>query len=249
MYHSITFSQIGSDPWVMQTGKNTWDDWHLVPSSRPLFDPPSVKEHIVDIPGKDGVLDFTESLTGFPIYNRREGSIEFIVMNGYQEWYELYSAISIFLHGKVLRAVLEDDPDYYYEGRFTVNSWKSEKDYSRITIGYKVSPFKWRVSPSNQTVTVTESNYQRQIAYSYTSTIGEAVVYPTITISGGTVEVNYDVTDESGRHTEKTITLSDGTYALVDCLIQRNLPVRALIIRWVSGTSVTVNSKLRKGEL
>ena len=41
-----------------------------------------------------------------------------------------------------MRAVLEDDPEYYYEGRFSVNSWKSDKTHSSITINYSVAPYK-----------------------------------------------------------------------------------------------------------
>ena len=66
MYHSITFGS-----------KNTWEDWHLVPTSRPLFLPPKQKKSITDIPGGDGVLDMSEALTGYPVFNNREGSFEF----------------------------------------------------------------------------------------------------------------------------------------------------------------------------
>ena len=82
MYHSITFGD-----------KNTWDDWHLVPASRPLFNPPTVKTKIIDIPGANGNLDLSDSLTKYPVYNNREGQIEFIVMNDYWEWYDAYSTI------------------------------------------------------------------------------------------------------------------------------------------------------------
>ena len=44
MYHSITFDN----------EKNTWDDWHLIPSSRPLVAPPSIKSNYVDVAGVDG---------------------------------------------------------------------------------------------------------------------------------------------------------------------------------------------------
>ena len=121
MYHSITFGS-----------KNTWEDWHLVPTSRPLFLPPKQKKSITDIPGGDGVLDMSEALTGYPVFNNREGSFEFIVMNGYWEWYEAYSTVMEDIHGKTLNAYLEDDTDYYYEGQFEVDQWKSDKNYSTI---------------------------------------------------------------------------------------------------------------------
>lgn len=131
MYHSIT---IGT--------KNTWDDWHLIPKSRPLVNPPTVKTNVVDIPGGDGALDLSTALSGRPIYKNRTGSWEFIAENGFKEWADLFSEIMTYLHGQKLKAVLEDDPDYYYEGRFSVNEWKSDPYYSLIVIGYDVGPYK-----------------------------------------------------------------------------------------------------------
>lgn len=131
MYHSITFGD-----------KNTWDDWHLIPTSRPLFTPPAVKTQLVDIPGADGALDLTESLTGRTLYKNRTGSMSFYVENGFKDWTVLYSEIMGYLHGKACRAVLEDDAAFYYEGRFAVNEWKSDRDRSTITIDYDVAPYK-----------------------------------------------------------------------------------------------------------
>lgn len=133
-YHSITIGD-----------KNTWDDWHLVPTSRPLVPPPSVNASYVTIPGSNGALDLTEALTGYPTYTNRTGSWEFLVLNGYGEWYARYSEIMAYLHGKKFRAILDDDPNYYYEGRFAVDSWASNKDWSRITINYNVGPYKIEV--------------------------------------------------------------------------------------------------------
>jgi len=137
MYHSVTFGN-----------KNTWDDWRLVPSSRPLFNPPAQKTKILEIPGGDGVIDLSQALTGYPVYQNRTGSMEFIVMNGFKAWYMAYSDIMDYLHGQTMRAILEDDPEHFYEGRFAINSWKSEKDWSRIVIDYDVGPYKWSTESS-----------------------------------------------------------------------------------------------------
>jgi hypothetical protein len=131
MYHSITFGT-----------KNTWDDWHLIPTSRPLFNPPSVKTNLIEIPGGDGALDLTTALAGRPLYKNRTGSLEFYVDNDFRDWTVLYSEIMVYLHGQKMRAVLEDDPSYYYEGRFAVNAWKSNKERSSLVIDYDVNPYK-----------------------------------------------------------------------------------------------------------
>lgn len=131
MYHSITFEE-----------KNTWDDWHLIPSSRPVFNPPAVKSKYVDIPGSDGELDLSTIFTDFPGYSDRTGSLEFIVANDYLSWDETYATIMEYLHGKDLIAILEDDIEYFYKGRFTVNEWRSDKNYSLIVLDYNVAPYK-----------------------------------------------------------------------------------------------------------
>lgn len=144
MYHSITFGD-----------KNTWDDWHLIPTSRPVIAPPEPKISQIDIPGSDGVLDLSDSLTGYMNYENRTGSIEFMVVNDlyylvdtHKEWSELYTEIMKHLHGKKMRMVLEDDPGYFYEGRFKVESWESEEHHSKITIAYDVGPYKWTMNSS-----------------------------------------------------------------------------------------------------
>ena len=139
MYHSITIGD-----------KNTWDDWHLIPESRPLVNSPPVKSNYIEIPGGDGVLDLTAVMAGRPLYNNRTGNWSFIVQNGFRDWAVLYSEIMAYLHGQKMRAVLEDDPDFYYEGRFSVNQWRSDKDYSRIVIDYNVGPYKQYVAGSDK---------------------------------------------------------------------------------------------------
>ena len=131
MYHSITFIK-GNEQ------ANTWEDWHLIPSSRPTLSPPGVQTNFVSIPGRMGALDFSEYLTGDVQYSDRSGSFEFLVDNDHEYWVSIKNKIVDFLHGNVMKMVLEDDPEYYYEGRFTVDSWKSESWNSKIVINYVV---------------------------------------------------------------------------------------------------------------
>lgn len=66
MYHSITIGD-----------KNTWDDWKMIPVSRPVVAPPVEKVLSVDVPGRDGTTYLSKSLTGYPVFKAREGSWEF----------------------------------------------------------------------------------------------------------------------------------------------------------------------------
>lgn len=143
MYHSIIIGD-----------KNTWADWYMIPSSRPVFNPPAPKTKLIDIPGADWHMDLSTVLTGDIAYSAREGSFEFIVDNGHlsdyepEHWHMVYTSLLDYLHGKILKATLEDDPAYYYEGRFTVNQWKSEPHNSKVVIDYNVCPYKMEATSS-----------------------------------------------------------------------------------------------------
>lgn len=144
---------------------NTWTDWHLVPTSRPVIKIPEIKKYSQDIPGGNGELDFTTSLTGYPVYKNRTGSFEFMVMNrsidtnlgdayGYNnetntEWRAIYSEISNTLHGKIVYLQSPEWKGWYFKGRLTVNDWKSDSAYSSIVLDYDLEPFMLTVTDSS----------------------------------------------------------------------------------------------------
>lgn len=138
---SITFI----DPENEVIKKNTWSNWHLVPTSRPLVNPPKPKTNYVEIPGADGALDYTEALSSTVHFGSREGTWEFYVAIhaleyseiGFDGWYELYNDILNFLNGKKLKFTLDsEDNKYIWTGRFTLDSWDSSDKFTKIVIGY-----------------------------------------------------------------------------------------------------------------
>lgn len=129
----------------MFKGIHTWNDWHLIPASRPAVEPPEVYTNYVDLPGCHGKLDLSEYLTGGPVYKNRAGSFEFYPANGYGFWAERDNQIKNFLHGKKMKMVLDDEPEYFYTGRFKVSIWKSDgsTNWSSVQIDYELEPFKF----------------------------------------------------------------------------------------------------------
>lgn len=138
MYHSLIIS-----------GANTYERWNMVPSSRPLVNLPSVKTNMVEIPGTDISLDYTELLLGRPAYGRRTGSWEFL-LRPESQWATVYSDLANYIHGKTHTIILEDDPGYYYRGRLSVNQWQSQEKRSRVTIDYDLDPYKYNVSDDEE---------------------------------------------------------------------------------------------------
>lgn len=136
---------------------NTWKDWHIIPTSKPSVAPPDVKEEYVEIPGMPGALDYTELLSGRPIYSMRKGKWEFYVPTAYDgiqenaDWANTYSQIMDDIHGKKFdRIILEDDPLYYYVGRVKVSDYKSDKERATISIDYTLNPYKTPILTSEE---------------------------------------------------------------------------------------------------
>lgn len=126
-------------------GRNTWDYWHMAPSSRPYVAAPKVKTEYVDVPGANGQLDYTEVLTGGVRYGQRTGNWQFLIDNGYWDWPVLYSDLLEYLHGKKHKIVLSDDPGYYYQGRLEINCNFGAKDFSTCQISYNLDPLKYPI--------------------------------------------------------------------------------------------------------
>ncbi len=217
MYHSITIGD-----------RNTWSDWHLIPASRPLLNPPPVKTSIIEIPGADGALDLTESMAGRATFGDRTGSWTFYVDNGHGNWADIYSTIMTYLHGKQTTCVLEDDPLFYYEGRFSVNQWSSEASNSKIVINYEVGPYKLYSLDNGDRWIWDTFNFETGVLRSFRKMpvqFGEPLVVP---IVGDIMDVipTINVTFPSGTgikltYEEQTYDLKKGNNILDDVIIRQ----------------------------
>ena len=208
MYHSIDFFYI--DPLTNEGGSkvNTWDDWGLVGSSRPTIAPPKPVTNLIKIVGATKFYNASEILTGYPTYESRVGSIEFIVLNDWNKpdakrWIDIYNEVCEYLHGHELCCVLEDEPDYYYSGVFSVNEFASGEYNSTIVIDYELQPYKynrqmsnvgWIWDPQNfETGVLVESGfadlpvkYSESLTRDWTGIVSTAPVVPTILIKSWT---------------------------------------------------------------
>lgn len=160
MYHSLIIS-----------GRNTFDAWGMVPTSRPAVNPPSVKTTYVDLPASHGVLDYTSLLLEETPFGQREGSWEFVLRPG-ANWANVYASVLNYLHGARHTVILEDDPAFQYEGRLQVRQWRSDPKYSRITIDYQLDPFKYSVVSSGETDWLWNDLFAADIRYGRFSVAG-----------------------------------------------------------------------------
>lgn len=199
---------------VIFGNKNTFDDWHLIPVRRPFIVNPPTKFKSVDLIGANGELDYTTALLGYPLYENRKNSLVFRIIDAKDQ----HSAqtrrdeIASYLHGRYRQMTLEDQPDYYYQGRFEVtdNTYKGKGDWADIEIAYNLEPFKYYVTQSTDDWLWDPFSFENGViqkalfagietssdTWKYindlTALVGDMPVYPVITVtvdSGQTIQM------------------------------------------------------------
>lgn len=121
--------------------KHSYNDFGLILSSKSIS-LPKAKTKTVEIPGADGVLDLTECLTDDVKYQNRTLQFTFTVVDPLASWAAVLSEVTNFLHGRKLRIYMDWDKNYYYEGRCSVNQFKSDKRTATIVVDCNCDPYK-----------------------------------------------------------------------------------------------------------
>ena len=136
---------------IFNRDKSAYIDWNivLVKAEIPL---PTPKTSGVDIKGADGILDLTE-VTGDIKYQNRTCKLTFEMMNT-NNYDELISEISNYLHGKNISFTKTNDDNFYYYGRASINNWECSGQKGKIVITVDAEPYKYEVNASTQTVIV-----------------------------------------------------------------------------------------------
>ncbi len=123
--------------------KHSYNNYSLMLAEPPVVSPPKPKEHWVDIPGMNGALDLSKVQTGNMQYEMRTISMRFVYIGPRWDWPTVYSEIMNDIHGKNMHIILDDDPDYYYDGVVKVEKYEPKKAHFGLTVTCTVQPFKF----------------------------------------------------------------------------------------------------------
>lgn len=220
-FYSVTFGD-----------KNSWDEWNLIPvkAGRIEFATPNVKYESEEIPGSDNVLDMSEVLTGYPLYDPRKGSITFRFYDNGTPVRERFDRLKNYLHGRRMRAVIEDQPEYYYEGRFMVGDFQPKQgNWGDVDISYILNAYKlelnssaedWDWDPFNFLIGVIREYKDIVVDGEKTMTIigSRKPTVPTFIVSGGALTLSIGTNQYNlpvGRTVLPQIVLMDEEYEMV----------------------------------
>lgn len=122
----------------------SYDDFSLVLTSKniPL---PKPKTYKIDVPCADGQLDLTTALTGgFVKYENRPISMKLTLMKNPSEISDARSLIANAIHGQVMNVTFDDDPEFYFKGRLTIDEFNTEELPATLTVNLDAEPYKYK---------------------------------------------------------------------------------------------------------
>jgi len=135
---------------------HSYYDLNLVLSSVTI-PPATPKTNYIDIPGGDGSIDLTEA-HGEIKYKNRECTFVFTVSpDDDLTFEERKMKVSTALNGVRCKIILDKDPNWYYNGRCTINEYKQDKNLLQITITATAEPYKYKLGETVATFAVSES--------------------------------------------------------------------------------------------
>lgn len=175
--------------------------------------PATAKTNYIEITGGDGSLDLSEAL-GEIKYKARDFTFTFTINPlDAMTFDEKVSQVSNALNGKRCKITLDRDPDYYWEGRCTVDKYAQDKNLKQISVKATVKPYKLK---QNETVVYAPLCGKNLISYPYAGTFGASKGLTYTDNGDGTISVKGTVTDSfSSFLLHNKFLLADGvTYRL-----------------------------------
>ena len=129
--------------------KHTFDHYGLYVTNTNPVAPPKAKMQHISIPGRNGLLDITDALSGYTIYENRIITLKLGGKKKKELWPSFMSTFQNEIHGKRVKIVFDEEQDYYYVGRATVNpDYERTGEIATFTVTIDAEPYKYSLVDS-----------------------------------------------------------------------------------------------------
>lgn len=197
---------------VFFDGKDTYTEYGLLLASKSIS-LPEVRTNMIDVPGRDGLLDASEVLTGEVTYKNRTITLKLTGVDNVtgKIWPATISDFCNKVHGKRMKITFPEDTTHYYIGRCSVGKVGLVKMMQTIPVTVDCDPWKYK----NEKTTVSRSDLGT--AYKQLSLPNESrPVIPTITVAQDTTLLwgSSTINISAGDHILPDIRLAAGSNTL-----------------------------------
>lgn len=145
LFNGVSFTIEGTP-----TTYHSYDDWGLYVVNTDYIKEPKQNTNYVSIPGRNGLIDLSEVLTGRPTYASREINIKLAGRRNKVNWDSVISAFRNNINGRVCRITFDNDAEYYWRGRVDIKDFKSVLSLGTFTVDIpNADPYKYDILSSS----------------------------------------------------------------------------------------------------
>lgn len=127
---------------VKLNGKHSLNDYNLYLAHQEIGFPEAKTEYL-NVPGTDGLLDYSIFLTDSIKYGNREIKLTFKGMDKGLFWNVSLPAFVNDIHGKKVFLIFDEDPNHVYIGRANVEPAASQKISGIIAVTFNCDPYRY----------------------------------------------------------------------------------------------------------
>ena len=193
---------------------HTYDDMGLYITNTDCIGAPKQYKRYIEIPGRNGLLDLSETIAGRQIYTGREIKI---VLAGPRDKTTWSAALSVFrnrINGKVCHIIFDDDRNYYWRGRIDIKDFSSVLDLGKLTISIPdADPYKYSIASSVEPWLWDPFNFETDII-TYIGAI-TVVTTETVTIPAGHMPTCPNIVVSDKTSVDFKVAVGGTTYDLI----------------------------------
>lgn len=191
---------------------HTIRDWELTVTNNDYIGEPEQETNYIDVPGRNGFIDASETVSGRRIFKSRVIRIELGGIRKRLTWDTVISTFRNKIHGETVHLTFDNDISHYWVGRCYIEDFDRARKVGTfvLTIPY-AEPYKYNIEQSSEPWKWDPFSFVDGIALN----LGDLVIngQQSVTIPSGNMEVSptFIVSRLSG-----VLTMTDGenTYAL-----------------------------------
>lgn len=131
---------------------------------------PEPRTNMVEIPGRNGLLDLTSNL-GPVTYGQRSVWFACMMVDTPRRLTQRYSEILNKYHGQRCRMILDDEPDYYYDGRCSVSREYLDNGAQAVRLDLDADPLKYPVYASDEDWLWDPFNFETGVIRNYSDIV------------------------------------------------------------------------------
>lgn len=141
----------GISIYVEDSGKtyHTLNDWDLALGNNNYIGDPEMETTYIQVPGRTGLIDASEVISGRRIYKKRSLEFELGGIRDRLDWDGVISAFRNNVDGRVCRLTLDNDKNYYWRGRAYIKGFDRFRDLGTFVLAVPTAdPYKYSKTSS-----------------------------------------------------------------------------------------------------